>query len=90
MNRELVDVAEWYSLGLNLGLSRDELNIIRQDFHGQGVQQYRLETLALWYNKYPDVTWSDLLKALVKTNRARLAHKMALKYRESIQALNLC
>ena len=79
----MTDVVEWYSLGINLGLSKDELDIIRHDFHGQGVQQYRLEAIALWYNKYPHVKWSDLFKALVKTNRARLAHKLALKYRES-------
>lgn len=87
MNQELSDVAQWYSLGVNLGLSKDELDVIRQNSYGQGAQQYRLETLTLWYSKYPDVTWSDLLKGLISMGRVRIAEKLALKYGESIYDL---
>ena len=80
MNQELSSVAEWYTLGINLGLPKHELDIIRKDFDREGVLQCRLEMLTLWYDNHPDVTWSDLVKALDQTSQKRLAHKLALKY----------
>ena len=84
MNQELNSVAEWYTLGINLKLPKADLDVIRQDFGREGVLRCRLEMLALWYNKYPDVTWSDLLKALMSMSRVRLVHKLALKYGEPL------
>ena len=82
INKELRNVAEWYSLGTNLGLSKDDLDIIRQDVGKEGVMQCRLEMLSLWYNRCASVSWPELISALVLTGRRRLAHKLALKYRE--------
>ena len=80
MNKELITVAEWYTLGIHLGLQKHELDIIRKNFDREGVLQCRLEMLTLWYDNHPDVTWSDLVKALDSTGQKRLAHKLALKY----------
>ena len=82
INRELNNVAEWYSLGVNLGLSKDDLDIIRQDVGREGTMQCRLTMLTLWYNMCANVSWPELISALKLTGRARLAHKLALKYRE--------
>ena len=85
MNQELDIVTEWFTLGVNLGLSKHDLDAIRLKVGREDVTQCRLEALDLWYNRRPDVSWPDLLKALVLTGRARLVHKLALKYSESIQ-----
>ena len=90
MNKELHGVTEWFSLGANLGLSKDDLDAIRHKVGREDVMQCRLETLAMWYNNCPDVSWSDLIKALVLTCRVRLAHKLALKYSESIHHIVHC
>ena len=80
MNKELHNVTEWFSIGDNLGLSKDELDVIREE--EGSVMQCRLAMLTLWYNKCPNVTWCDLIKALTLTSRVRLAHQLALKYSE--------
>ena len=82
INKELNNVVEWYSLGSNLGLSKDDLDTIRQDVGREGGMQCRLAMLTLWYNRCADVSWPELISALVLTGRRRLAHKLALKYRE--------
>lgn len=84
MNQELHNVTEWYSLGTNLGLSKDELDVIQKEDGRESVMQGRLAMLTLWYNKCPDASWPDLIKALILSTRVRLAHQLALKYGESI------
>lgn len=84
MNQELHDVAEWFSLGINLGLSKYDLDVIQQEAGSGGVMQCRLAMLSLWYNRCPDVAWPDLIKALILTSRSRLAHQLALKYGKPI------
>ena len=84
MNQELDDVTEWFTLGANLGLSKHDLDAIRLEVGREDVTQCRLGALTLWYKRCPDVSWPDLLKALVLTGRARLANKLALKYGESV------
>ena len=82
INRELNNIADWYSLGVNLGLSTDDLDIIRCDVRIEGVMQCRLTMLTQWYNGYANASWSDLISALVLTDKRRLAHKLARKYSE--------
>lgn len=86
LNRELSDVTEWISLGINLGLSKGDLDAIQYKV-GMDAALCRLEMLALWYNNSPLVSWPDLINGLVLTCRQRLAHKLALKYRESLRAV---
>ena len=82
INRELNNVADWYSLGVNLGLSTDYLDIIRCEFGREGVMQCRLTMLTQWYNGCFNASWSDLISALVLTDKRRLAHVLAQKYSE--------
>lgn len=84
INKELEDVAEWYTLGINLGFPKHVLDMIQHDVGSEGAIQCRLATLTQWYNNCPDVSWPDLIRALMLMGRRRLAHKLALKYRESL------
>lgn len=85
MNQELHDVTtEWFELGSNLGLSKRDLDVIRLKEGRENVTQCRLAMLHLWYDNNHSATWSHLIKALMLTNRERLAHQLALKYREWI------
>lgn len=84
INRELESVSEWCTLGISLGFSLDNLNVIRQDVGSEGTMQCRLATVTQWYNRGPNVSWPDLIRSLMLMGRTRLAHKLALKYRESV------
>ena len=84
MNQELHNVTEWFELGSNLGLSKDDLDVVREKEGRENIMQCRFAMLTLWYNKCSKLSWSDLIKALMLTNRERLAHQLALKYSECI------
>lgn len=74
----LDEVVEWFQFGVHLGIPHYELSIIKADH--QNVRRCRIEMLQWWLNNSPEAKWSTIVKALVKTKRKVLAHKIALDY----------
>ena len=72
--------ADWYQLGLNLGLETSELKKIRRDI--QGSDQQMLETLDLWLRRVPNASWMNLVDALQQMGENRVAEDIRQKYIE--------
>ena len=84
VKEELGEFSEWYDLGLNLGLSPDSLDVIKED---ERMIKGRVRAVLLkWLRKKYDVeqygspSWSTLVGAVEPINRA-LA--LAIKNRHS-------
>ena len=70
--------ADWYRLGLNLGLETSELNKVQQDYHGSDQQM--LQTLDLWLRRTPDASWLNVVSALETMGENRVATNIRQKY----------
>ncbi len=65
--RELLEAtwrvsADWYTLGLSLGIDKDQLDIIETDANGCKV--CREKTLTHWVNNDDSPTWQKIVNAL--------------------------
>ena len=70
--------ADWYRLGLNLGLETSELNKVQQDYHGSDQQM--LQTLDLWLRRTPDASWLNVVSALETMGENRVATNIRQEY----------
>ena len=68
----LPKAARWNSIGIQLGLSPDELDTIRAD--SNDVQECLRKVLQKWYDRTPHPTWGQVITAL----RAPLLEEMKL------------
>lgn len=71
---------KWFELGINLGLKKHELDVIRMDYAPQGCDRQLLEMLAHWLQRAPDAAWMDVVNALQKIEENTLAESIFLKY----------
>ena len=75
---------KWFELGSNLGVKKDDLDIIHSDKSLQsGVQRCKLEMLDKWFKSSRGTpTWANVYDALcaVNVNEKRLAVQIATKY----------
>lgn len=68
----LPKAASWNPIGIQLGLSPDELDTIRAD--SSDVQECLTKVLQKWYDRTPNPTWKQVVTAL----RAPLLGEMKL------------
>ena len=78
LSRELIEVVDWYQLGLNLGLPKHDLDKIQQNYH-LGNNRQRLEMLDLWLRRTPNAARGDVVSALEQMGENRIAEDMRLK-----------
>ena len=78
LNRLVPKAAKWDSLGLQLGLSTDELDIIRAN--SQDVEERLRKVLQKWYDKTLTPTWQKIIAALrtATMDEARFAKELEL------------
>ena len=62
---------EWKDIGIELGLTLDVLEIIRQDHHNESVACFQI-TLDKWLKKVPNATWRMLEVAITNVTRQGL------------------
>lgn len=74
LNSLLPKAAQWNSLGIQLGLSPDELDIIRAD--SDGVEECLRKMLRKWYDKTLNPTWQVVVIALRVLGEMRLAEEL--------------
>ena len=61
----------WRSIGLNLGLSNDVLNVIQSDHPAQEGERFRI-VLQRWLEQDIKATWSTLELAITNARRKEL------------------
>ena len=78
LSHELIEVVDWYQLGLNLGLPKHDLDKIQQNYH-LGNNRQRLEMLDLWLRRTPNAARGDVVSALEKMGENTIAENMRQK-----------
>ena len=75
LSEELVDVIQWYILGIKLNLPQSILATIEAN-HPRDIDRCRLEMLTKWLQMTPTASWSDIVQALYEMNLHSLAQKV--------------
>ena len=75
---ELSGVTEWYTLGVFLGLTENEIKEIEQDH--DGTARRRMAVLNKWLKKEADPSWLIIIFALEKMSEMSLANQLRKKY----------
>ena len=69
-------IADWFMLGVHLGVPKEELNKIDQQFLSQGVERCKAELFDLWLRQNPSARWDDVASALEQLNEKALASEL--------------
>ena len=56
------NVADWFTLGLNLNVSHSKLQEIERNY--ADIARQKQEMIAMWLNGNPEATWNVLIRAL--------------------------
>lgn len=76
----LLEVApEWYTLGLQLNLAEDKLNIIESDV-GHDVKTCTRKMFSKWLSSNKDASYTDLVDALVAIDKKDVAEHVSQKF----------
>ena len=75
---ELSGVTEWYTLGVFLGLTENEIKEIEQDH--EGTARRRMAVLNKWLKKEANPSWLVIISALEKMSETSLANQLRKKY----------
>ena len=70
-------IADWFMLGVHLGVPNEELNKIDQRFSvSHGVERCKAELFDLWLRRNPSARWGDVASALEQLNEKALASEL--------------
>ena len=72
-------VARWHTLGIQLGMTEDEIKEIEQDHPGDTARR-RTAMLDKWLKKQTSPSWESIIEALENMSEKRLANKLRSKY----------
>ena len=77
-----IQPAQWYTLGLTLGLEEEVLNKIEQE---QSHKQLKCKRAMFrkWLESNPSASWNDLIKALVQIGEENIAKKVKEEFSPS-------
>ena len=70
---------EWYSLGLQLGLTENALNIIEKD-DGRDSSTCRRKMFSKWLSSSKDANYTGLVDALVAIDKKNVAENVSQKF----------
>ena len=74
-----LQVIDWYTLGVELGVNSYDLDIIKKDHPGDTKSQ-TCEMFKLWLSTQPDASYEQVIKALHKIGHEKLANSLCNKY----------
>ena len=74
-----IQPAQWYTLGLALGLEEEVLNSIEVDQSNKSVKCKRA-MFRKWLESNPTASWNDLIKALVQIGEEETAEKVRKEF----------
>ena len=75
----LVSVAEWYDLGLQLGVEDEDLDVIKRDNPGN-LKACKREMFRAWLKITPNPSYQQLVEALTAVGDVREANQLRKKY----------
>ena len=77
---------KWYDLGIFLGISTHELDIIGE-FHGsKGTQRCIIELFKCFQSRTKPVSWNDIVDALTKIHNNYIADRIRDKYIQTVSS----
>lgn len=68
---DLVEIVEWYSVGLQLGINEYALKTIEHDY--SRLSDRKREMFSVWLRSGDNLTYSHLIKALTAAGEAKAA-----------------
>ena len=77
-----IQPAQWYTLGLQLGLEEEVLNSIEQEQLDKPMKCKRA-MFRKWLESNPTASWNDLIKALVQIGDEEAAEKVKEEFSPS-------
>ena len=80
LTTELIDMRDWYSLGVALRINPDKLQEIQILSPHEGIPRWRIDLLHYWLNSTPDASWNDIIVALKTIGHHTLSAKLREKY----------
>ena len=80
LTTELIEMMDWYSLGVALRIHPNKLQEIQKLSPLEGIQRWRIDLLQHWLNSTPDASWSDIIVALKTIGHHTLSAKLREKY----------
>ena len=75
----LIQTAEWYNIGLQLGLEDVELKVIQQNYP-KDTEACKREMFSAWLKKTSDPSYQQLVEALRAVGENRKANDLCKKY----------
>ena len=80
LTEELLDMNDWYSLGVFLLVPVSKLQEIMTMSSQGGTARWRIDLLQYWLDSTPTASWSDIITALEKIGHRTLSSNLRLKY----------
>ena len=80
LTAELIEMMDWYSLGVALRIHPNKLLEIQKLSPLEGIQRWRIDLLQHWLNSTPDASWNDIIVALKTIGHHTLSAKLREKY----------
>ena len=71
---------KWYDLGIFLGISTHELDVIGKYHGSEGTQRCLIELFKCFQSRTKPVSWNDITDALTKIHNNYLADQIRDKY----------
>ena len=66
----------WYELGIQFGLTTNELDGIKQGKPHNSVNEWMVDVFDMTLQRNPEFGWSDVIQALIKIDEALLAESI--------------
>ena len=79
LTNELKFVTDWHSLGVNLDLKYEQLDVIARNHRGDN-KRCKTEMLARWLRSTPTPTWEGVAEALCLMDEYAVADTIRRKY----------
>ena len=90
LTTELIEMMDWYSLGVALRIHPNKLQEIQKLSPLEGIQRWRIDLLQYWLNSTPDASWNDIIVALKTIGHHTLSAKLREKYILSLAGQQDC
>ena len=75
---------KWYDVGIFLGISTHELDVIGENHGSKGTQRCLIELFKYFQSSTKPVSWNDITDALTKIHNNYLADRIRDKYAQTV------
>jgi len=88
LSSELTLVADWYQLGIKLGLVPAKLHQIEKDHPGD-TERCKVEVVDVWLQSTPGASWKHIVIALTEMGNLSTAERIELKYVKGTRGMTI-